>query len=116
MNPVNEMGPVIAAIRVAPVAMSLASKLASALGTSDNVTPAEDNESKIKISKKDSKKSQKIHTGDNKYTSMTEKKNIVNFLLSLNEKNYAQAHKYLKQIMESKLYKRIAKNKGVKLY
>jgi hypothetical protein len=36
-----------------------------------------------------------------------EKKDISNFLLSLNEKKYAQANKYLHKIVESKLNKKI---------
>ena len=39
--------------------------------------------------------------------SSTEKKDISNFLLSLNEKKYAQANKYLQKIVETKLNKKI---------
>ena len=52
----------------------------------------------------------------NKYIDMAERANIVRFLKNLNEKNYAGAHKYLKQIMESKLQKRISSFKGIKLF
>ncbi len=39
----------------------------------------------------------------------SEKIKISKFLLSLNEKNYSQANKYLSKIIESKLNKRINK-------
>jgi hypothetical protein len=53
----------------------------------------------------------------NKYNiEMKERVEIVQFLKHLNEKNYALAHKYLKNIMEAKLSKRIAANKGVKVF
>ena len=52
----------------------------------------------------------------NKYIDMAERANIVKFLKNLNEKNYAEAHKYLKKIMESKLQKRISNFKGIKLF
>ena len=53
----------------------------------------------------------------NKYnTVMKERADIAQLLKNLNEKNYAQAHKYLKKIMESKLQSRIASVKGVKLF
>lgn len=39
---------------------------------------------------------------------VSEKENIVNFLRSLNEKNYAQANKYLVQIMQAKITTKIA--------
>jgi len=53
----------------------------------------------------------------NKYnTVMKEHADIAQFLKNLNEKNYAQAHKYLKKIMESKLQSRVASVKGVKLF
>lgn len=38
-----------------------------------------------------------------------EKLNISKFILNLNEKNYSQANKYLRKILESKLNKRINK-------
>lgn len=54
---------------------------------------------------------------ENKYNiEMKERVEIVKFLKHLNEKNYAEAHKYLKNIMEAKLSKRIAANKGVKVF
>lgn len=37
----------------------------------------------------------------------TEKAKIAQFLKALNEKNYAQAHKYLKSVINEKLTKRI---------
>lgn len=39
----------------------------------------------------------------------SEKANISRFVLSLNEKNYSQANKILRKILESKLNKRINK-------
>lgn len=39
----------------------------------------------------------------------SEKINISKFVLSLNEKNYSQANKLLRKILESKLNKRINK-------
>jgi len=54
---------------------------------------------------------------ENKYNiEMKERVEIVKFLKHLNEKNYAEAHKYLKNIMEAKLSKRIAASKGVKVF
>lgn len=53
----------------------------------------------------------------NKYnTVMKERTHIAQLLKNLNEKNYAEAHKYLKKIMESKLQSRIASVKGIKLF
>lgn len=52
---------------------------------------------------------------NNKYISM-QRLNIMKFLKSLNEKNYAQAHKYLKAVMEHKLMSKIAKNKQTKIF
>ena len=37
----------------------------------------------------------------------TQKAKIAQFLKALNEKNYAQAHKYLKSVINEKLTKRI---------
>lgn len=46
-------------------------------------------------------------------TNASEKSNIVNFLRKLSEKNYAQANKYLVQIMQDKISSRIsAQGKG----
>jgi len=47
---------------------------------------------------------------------MSEKTLISNFLKSINEKNYAQAHKYLKTLVENKLMNKIKNNKGVQLF
>lgn len=66
--------------------------------------------------KKCTKNMEKNKVDNDKYIGMREKALIVNFLKSINEKNYALAHKYLKNIMETKLANRIAKNKGVKLF
>jgi hypothetical protein len=41
---------------------------------------------------------------------------IINFLKSINEKNYARAHKYLKRLVENKLMNKIKNIKGVKLF
>jgi|TARA_R100001015_G_C4613902_1_gene169650 hypothetical protein len=38
-----------------------------------------------------------------------EKKNITKFIERLSSKNYAKAHKYLKQVVEDKILKRINK-------
>lgn len=67
-------------------------------------------------SQKNSEKTLKVNTKENKYINMSEKFLIVSFLKTLNEKKYAEAHKYLHKIMESKLTVRIAKNKGQKLF
>lgn len=47
---------------------------------------------------------------------MSENALIINFLKSINEKNYARAHKYLKTLVENKLMNKIKNNKGVKLF
>jgi len=69
-----------------------------------------------KAVQKNSENSLKVNNEENKYINMSEKFLVVNFLKNLNEKNYAQAHKYLHKIMESKLASRIAKNKGIKVF
>jgi hypothetical protein len=62
-------------------------------------------------------KKRDLGTLKNKYNiEMKERIEIVKFLKHLNEKNYAEAHKYLKNIMDAKLQKRIAANKGVKVF
>jgi len=66
--------------------------------------------------KKVAKKPSNLPVLKNKYINMEERSNIVKFLKNLNEKNYAEAHKYLKKIMESKLQARISTFKGVKLF
>ena len=69
-----------------------------------------------KAAQKNSENSLKVGNEENKYINMSEKFLVVNFLKNLNEKKYAEAHKYLYKIMESKLASRIAKNKGLKLF
>lgn len=69
-----------------------------------------------KATEKNSENSLKVNNEENKYINMSEKFLVVNFLKNLNEKNYAEAHKYLHKIMESKLASRIAKNKGLRLF
>ena len=75
----------------------------------------EDEGGHIKMCKKCAKKSQNFTGNHNKYN-MQERINLVNFLKQLNEKNYVEAHKYLKKIMEAKLANRIAKNKNMRLF
>lgn len=123
----DEMVPVVA-ITVKP--MSLATRLAAAASAKSQpvkmAAPAqlqakdeecyEDKNGNVVPCKKCAKNMEKNKVANNKYIGMREKALIVNFLKSINEKNYAQAHKYLKNIMETKLANRIAKNKGVKLF
>jgi len=74
------------------------------------------NELEAKISQKNSANPLKVKELENKYINMNEKFLVVNFLKNLSEKNYAEAHKYLHKIMESKLAARITKNKSVNLF
>jgi hypothetical protein len=61
--------------------------------------------------------SKNINNTDNSMkTNVSEKANIVNFLRKLSEKNYAQANKYLVQIMQDKISSRIASQKKGKLF
>lgn len=123
MEPVQEMVP---AVIVAVKPMSLASKLQSAamaksqpLAMTQKVSDEEcyeDKDGNMVQCKKCAKNMEKKKMSNNKYIGMQEKVLIVKFLKSVNEKNYAQAHKYLKAVMETKLASRIAKNKGVKLF
>lgn len=76
----------------------------------------EDETGYVHMCKKCRKNSQDFTGAQYKYNSMQERANIVNFLKHLNEKNYAEANKYLKKVMESKLAKRIALNKNVRLF
>lgn len=48
---------------------------------------------------------------NSKTATLTKKESLLisKFLLSLNEKNYSSANKYLKKIVEAKLNKRLAK-------
>lgn len=76
----------------------------------------EDETGYVNMCKKCRKDTQNFVGAHYKYNSMQERVNIVNFLKFLNEKNYAEAHKYLKKVMEMKLAKRIALNKNVELF
>ena len=95
---------------------SLADKLQtkSAIGADEECY--EDEEGNMVPCKKCLKKAGNFEQEENKYKSMQEKAFVVRFLKAINEKNNAEAHKYLKQIMETKLARRIAANKGVKLF
>lgn len=112
------MIPVIATVVRTVPAVSLASKLAQNVmaKTADGDEECyEDEQGNIKMCKKCEQKSKNFTGNYNKYN-MQERANLVNFLKQLNEKNYAEAHKYLKKVMESKLTNRIAKNKNVRLF
>lgn len=125
----KEMAPIAIIARVVPAAVpstnnianSLAAKLASkAQKPQASIPPTdeecyEDEAGSIKMCKKCEKESKNFTGNYNKYN-MQERVNLVNFLKQLNEKNYAEAHKYLKKVMESKLINRIAKNKNVRLF
>jgi len=113
------MIPVLATIvRTAP-AVSLASKLVQNTLSKNNSPDEEcyeDENGEVKPCKKCAQKARVSTTGENKYIGMQEKIFVINFLKAINEKNYAQAHKYLKSIMETKLAKRIANHKNVRLF
>lgn len=125
MSKINEMAPIAivarvvpTAIRVAPTAASLASKLTGNMQDKEVVSDEEcyeDEQGNVKMCKKCEQKSKNFTGNYNKYN-MQERANLVNLLKQLNEKNYAEAHKYLKKVMESKLTNRIAKNKNVRLF
>jgi len=124
MSVLREMAPVAVVARVVPVAAralplvtSLAAKLASNTNSNkiNDEECYEDEQGHIKMCKKCEQKSKNFTGNYNKYN-MQERANLVNFLKQLNEKNYAEAHKYLKKVMESKLTNRIAKNKNVRLF
>lgn len=116
----------VPAVVVAVKPMTLASKLQSAVMAKSRpvAIPSqisdeecyEDEEANTVQCKKCDENMGKKKMSNNKYIGMQEKALIVRFLKSINEKNYAQAHKYLKAVMETKLASRIAKNKGVKLF
>jgi len=110
---------VVATIVRAPAAVSLAGKLAqTALAKKEGQDEEcyEDENGEMRPCKKCAEKAQISTTGENKYIGMQEKISIINFLKAINEKNYAAAHKYLKTIMETKLAKKIASNKNVRLF
>ena len=113
------MIPVLATVvRMAP-AVSLAGKLAQNM-TTKSETPDEecyeDENGEVKPCKKCAEKARISTTSENKYIGMQEKVSIINFLKAINEKNYAAAHKYLKNIMETKLTKKISSCKNVRLF
>jgi hypothetical protein len=130
-NELKEMAPVAVIARVVPAATavsgannlvnSLAAKLASKTQKPEASEPHTDEEcyedetGNVKMCKKCEKESRNFTGNYNKYN-MQERVNLVKFLKQLNEKNYAEAHKYLKKVMESKLVNRIAKNKNVRLF
>jgi len=130
-NELKEMAPVAVIARVVPAATavsrannlvnSLAAKLASKTQKPEASEPHTDEEcyedetGNVKMCKKCEKESRNLTGNYNKYN-MQERVNLVKFLKQLNEKNYAEAHKYLKKVMESKLVNRIAKNKNVRLF
>jgi hypothetical protein len=109
---------VVARIATEPVEKSLDQKLANKI-KDEVVTKSEecyeDETGNVRMCKKCEQKSRNFVGNYNKYN-MQERVNLVNFLKQLNEKNYAEAHKYLKKVMESKLANRIAKNKNVRLF
>lgn len=145
-NTVNEVAPLIAAMagRLAGGAVAsaagegLAGRLASGLASkavedrvNDMMTDKEKEEACEKCGCEENceecgcdyckqkvvQKKRDLGSLENKYNiEMKERVEIVKFLKHLNEKNYAEAHKYLKNIMEAKLSKRIAANKGVKVF
>lgn len=128
---IKEMAPVAIIARVVPaiaaatgsnnLANTLADKLASKVQKPQSTeVPSseecyEDESGSVKMCKKCEKESKNFTGNYNKYN-MQERANLVNFLKQLNEKNYAEAHKYLKKVMEAKLLNRIAKNKNVRLF
>ena len=130
-NELKEMAPVAVIARLVPAATavsgannlvnSLAAKLASKTQKPEASEPHTDEEcyedetGNVKMCKKCEKESRNFTGNYNKYN-MQERVNLVKFLKQLNEKNYAEAHKYLKKVMESKLVNRIAKNKNVRLF
>ena len=130
-NELKEMAPVAVIARVVPAATavsgannlvnSLAAKLASKTQKPEASEPHTDEEcyedetGNVKMCKKCEKESRNFTGNYNKYN-MQERVNLVKFLKQLNEKNYAEAHKYLKKVMEYKLVNRIAKNKNVRLF
>lgn len=49
-------------------------------------------------------------------TSTGERKNIINFIQSLGEKDYAKADKHLKNAIENKLFNKISASKGINIF
>jgi hypothetical protein len=100
----------------AQLAMKSHKKMKSAIAVAKDEECYEDETGYVNMCKKCRKDTQNFVGAHYKYNSMQERVNIVNFLKFLNEKNYAEAHKYLKKVMEMKLAKRIALNKNVELF
>ena len=46
----------------------------------------------------------------------SEKENILNFIKNISQKNYAEANKYLQEVINSKLKDRIEKTSDQKLF
>ena len=110
---------IVATIVRSPAAASLAGKLAQKVLTKADDHGVEDagqESEETRPCKKTAQKMQISTVGENKYIGMQERVNILKFLKNLNEKNYAQANKYLKSIVEQKLMKRISKNKNVRVF
>jgi len=100
----------------AQLAMKSQKKMKLAVVVAKDEECYEDKTGYVNMCKKCRKDSQNFVGAHYKYNSMQERVNIVNFLKFLNEKNYAEAHKYLKKVMEMKLAKRIALSKNVRLF
>lgn len=83
--------------------------------SSEPESVADQLEQQVKMTKK-IKKSGDFQMHENKYIGMQQKINILKFLKCLNEKNYAQAHKYLKSVIEHKIMNRINKHKQVRVF
>lgn len=91
--------------------------MSGTMGISVTVSePAQGVAAKLAQLLKNAKKITNSEPPAHKYMGMQEKINVLKFLKHLNEKNYAQAHKYLKSIMEQKLMNRINKNKNVRVF
>jgi len=100
----------------AQLAMKSHKKMKPAMVVAKDEECYEDETGYVNMCKKCRKDTQNFVGAHYKYNSMQERVHIVNFLKFLNEKNYAEAHKYLKKVMEMKLAKRIALNKNVELF
>lgn len=105
MNPVAAI-----AIHVKPASDSLADKLQTA-----GKCPIHAEDEECDCGKKVAAPINSSARGD-KYISMEQRTNILKFLKHLNEKNYAEANKYLKNLMEQKLMARIQKQKNVRIF
>jgi len=52
----------------------------------------------------------------NNNSNSAEKENILNFLKTISQKNYAEANKYLQEVINSKIKDRIEKTSDQKLF